>query len=161
METMTQAENMRGGLRSRRSDIALLLLRVVVGVVFIAHGAQKLFGAFDGPGIDAVAGSMAGLGMEPGMLFAVLAGVTEFGGGLLLLAGLLTPLAGVAVSGVMVVAIATVTGQNGFIAMGGYEYNLVLIAAALALAIAGPGRFSLDHQLGLGRAAGRLRRNRA
>lgn len=153
METMTQGENQRSGMRSRRSDIALLVLRVMIGVVFIAHGAQKLFGAFDGPGLDKAANAMTGFGLEPGMFFAVLGGLSEFGGGLLLLVGLLTPLAGVVISGVMVVAIAVSSGANGFISMSGmgYEYNLVLIAIAVALVIAGPGRLSLDHQFGLDR----------
>lgn len=153
METVTLHENQRSGMRQRRSDIALLVLRVMIGVVFIAHGAQKLFGAFGGSGLDKTAGAMTGFGLEPGMLFAVLAGTTEFGGGLLLLVGLLTPLAGLAVSGVMVVAIAVSSGANGFISMSGmgYEYNLVLIAIAVALVIAGPGRLSLDHLFGRGR----------
>lgn len=138
-----------------RRDIALLLLRVVVGVVFVAHGTQKVFGVFGGQ-LDAVADAMAGYGLEPGMFFAILGGALEIGGGLLLLVGLLTPLAGLILAGVMAMAIALVTGSNGFITVGGvgYEYNLVLIAVALALAIAGPGRLSLDHRLGLDRATG-------
>lgn len=163
METITQGENKRVGLFFRRFDIASLLLRAMIGVVFIAHGAQKLFGAFGGSGLDAAANTMAGNGLEPGMFFAVLGGLSEFGGGLLLLVGLLTPLAGLIITGIMVVAIAVSSGQNGFIALDslGYEYNLVLIAIALALVIAGPGRLSLDHQLGLDQAvADRLRRLR-
>ncbi len=153
MDTVTQRDDKRVGLLSRRSDVVLLLLRAVIGVVFVAHGAQKLFGAFGGRGLDAVANVMAGYGLKPGMFFAVLCGIAEFGGGLLLLAGLLTPLAGLVIIGVMVVAIVVSTGQDGFIVPGGvgYEYNLVLIAVALALVIAGPGRWSLDHRLGLDR----------
>lgn len=163
METMARGEDKRVGLLFRRSDVALLLLRAMIGVVFIAHGAQKLFGAFGGGGLDAAAKAMAGYGLKPGMFFAVLAGISEFGGGLLLLVGLLTPLAGLIITGVMVVAIAVSTGQKGFIVIGGlgYEYNLVLIAIALALVIAGPGRLSLDRQLGLEQAvADRVRRSR-
>lgn len=163
METMARGEGKRVGLLFRRSDVALLLLRAMIGVVFIAHGAQKLFGAFGGGGLDAAAKAMAGYGLKPGMFFAVLAGISEFGGGLLLLVGLLTPLAGLIITGVMVVAIAVSTGQKGFIVIGGlgYEYNLVLIAIALALVIAGPGRLSLDRQLGLEQAvADRVRRSR-
>jgi putative oxidoreductase len=143
----------------RRQDIALLLLRVITGLVFVAHGAQKLFGAFGGGGLDAVARAMAGLGLSPGMFFAVLAGIAEFGGGLLLFVGLLTPLAGLAITGVMVVAIAVATGQAGLISTSGvgYEYNLVLIAVALALVIAGPGRLSIDYRLGLDRIVDRIR----
>jgi putative oxidoreductase len=153
MDTVTEKVDKQSGLRLRGSDMALLLLRAVIGVVFIAHGSQKLFGAFGGGGLDAAAKAMAGFGLEPGMFFAVLAGTLEFGGGLLLLIGFLTPLAGLIITGLMVMAIAVVTGQKGFIVVGGlgYEYNLALIAIALALVIAGPGRLSLDHQLGLDR----------
>ena len=164
MEAMTQGENKRVGVLFRRLDVALLLLRVMIGVVFIAHGAQKLFGVFGGRGLGATAGIMAGNGLKPGMFFAVLAGISEFGGGLLLFVGLLTPLAGLAITGVMVVAIAVSSGERGFIAIGGnqgYEYNLVLIAIALALVVAGPGRLSLDRQLGLDQIlVDRFRRSR-
>jgi putative oxidoreductase len=164
LKTINQGEHMRVESPPHRSDVALLLLRVMIGVVFIAHGSQKLFGAFDGPGLGAVAGAMARYGLEPGMFFAVLGGVLELGGGLLLLVGLLTPLAGLTISGVMVVAIMVSTGQNGFIPLGrlGYEYNLVLISVAMALVIAGAGQLSLDHRLGLDRyLTDRTRRLRA
>jgi putative oxidoreductase len=163
METLPQADSKQVELLFRRFDIASLLLRSMVGVVFIDHGAQKLFGAFGGDGLDAAANAMAGFGLKPGMFFAVLAGISELSGGLLLLVGLLTPVAGLIITGLMIVAIAVSTGQNGFIAVGrlGYEYNLVLITMALALIIAGPGRLSLDHQLGLDQAvADRARRLR-
>jgi len=133
-----------------RRDVALLLLRVAIGIVFLAHGAQTLFGAFGGQGIAETAQSMGELGLQPGAFFAVLLGLAEFGGGLFLLVGLLTPLAGLAIAGVMTVAIITVTGPNGFFSQDqGYEFNMVLIAVALALAITGPGRLSLDQRLGL------------
>jgi len=145
----------------RKFDVALALLRAMIGAVFVAHGSQKLFGAFGGGGIDGTAEQMRGHGLEPGELFAVLAGVTEFGGGLLLLAGLLTPLAGAAVIGVMVVAILQVTGANGFFVQNeGFEYNLMLIVVAIALVIAGPGRYSLDRVLGVDRLTARLVRSR-
>lgn len=163
MESIAPGANTRVGLLFGRSDVASLLLRVMIGVVFIAHGAQKLFGVFGGGGLDAAAKSMAGFGLRPGMFFAVLSGLVELGGGLLLLLGLLTPLAGLMIAGEMVVAIAVSSGQKGFIALSGrgYEYNLVLIAIALALVITGPGRLSLDHQLGLDQAiVDRLRRVR-
>jgi putative oxidoreductase len=163
MESIAQEENTRVGSFFGRFDGASLLLRVMIGVVFIAHGAQKLFGVFGGGGLDATAKAMAGIGLRPGMFFAVLGGLAEFGGGLLLFLGLLTPLAGLIITGDMVVAIAVSSGQDGFIAPRGigYEYNLVLIAIALALVIAGPGRLSLDRQLGLHQAiADRVRRVR-
>jgi putative oxidoreductase len=83
-------------------------------------------------------------------MFALISGIAEFGGGLLMLTGLLTPVAALAIVGMMIGAIALVTGGKGFFIQNeGYEYNLVLIAAAVAVAIAGPGRLSLDYGLGL------------
>jgi len=149
METITSAGTDR---QTGPYDISALVLRVMLGAIFVAHGGQKLFGMFGGD-LDGVAAGMASSGLRPGMFFAVLAGVLELAAGLLLLIGLLTPLAGLIITGVMIVAIARVTGQGGFVmARGvGYEYNLILIAAAVALAISGPGRLSLDHKLGLDR----------
>jgi putative oxidoreductase len=127
----------------------MLLLRLVVGLTMAAHGAQKLFGWFGGPGFAGTARFLEQMGFRPGELHAVLSGGAELGGGLLLALGLLTPLGAAAVTGAMLAAIASETWQNGFIsAKGGYEYNLVLIASALAIAFAGPGRFSLDEVLG-------------
>ncbi|MBA3279178.1 MAG: DoxX family protein [Geodermatophilaceae bacterium] len=141
----------------RNPDLALLMLRVVVGIVFLGHGAQKLFGAFSGGGLDGTARMMSGIGLQPGMLFAVLGGTIEFGGGLLLIIGVLTRLVGLALVGNMVVAIALVTGRNGFFIQNqGYEFNLTLIAIALALVIAGPGQLSLDHWFGIDTWVGRL-----
>jgi putative oxidoreductase len=160
---MIQRREVQAGssaVAERRGNFALLLLRAVLGVVFIAHGAQKLFGAFGGPGLARTAESWAGLGLQPPMLFALIGGIAEFGGGLLMLAGLLTPVAALAIAGVMIGAIVLVTGAKGFFIQNeGYEYNIVLIVAAVAVAIAGPGRLSLDHGLGLPWAkAGRGRR---
>jgi putative oxidoreductase len=127
----------------------MLLLRLVVGLTMAAHGAQKLFGWLGGPGFAGTAHFLEQMGFRPGELHAMLSGGAEFGGGLLLAFGLLTPLGAAAVTGSMLAAIATVTSQNGFIsAKGGYEYNLVLIASALAVAFAGPGGLSLDEALG-------------
>jgi len=142
-----------GGLAGPGStgfDAGMLLLRLVVGWTMVAHGAQKLLGWFGGPGFGGTARFLEQMGFRPGELHAVLSGGAELGGGLLLALGLLTPLGAAAVTGSMLVAITTVTWQNGFIsAKGGYEYNLVLVASALAIAFAGPGRFSLDRALGL------------
>jgi putative oxidoreductase len=128
----------------------LLLLRLVVGLTLAAHGAQKLFGAFGGAGPRGTAAFFAGLGFRAPLVFAVAAGVAELGGGLLLALGLLTPLASFAVAVVMLNAFATVHRRNGFWNTNkGYEYNLVLCAAAVALAATGAGRFSVDALLGL------------
>lgn len=131
-------------------DVALLVLRLVLGGVFVAHGAQKLFGSFGGPGIEGTTGFHEQLGIKPARPMAVLAGLTEFLGGILVVAGFLTPLAALALIGVMAVAVLTVKLKNGFFAAnGGYEYNLVLAAVALALALAGGGAYGLDAALGI------------
>lgn len=129
-------------------DLALLILRVVVGAFFIGHGAQKLFGAFGGHGLAGTGQFFESLGMRPGRLQALAAGVAEFGGGLLLVLGFLTPVAAAMIIAVMAVAIITVHATKGpWVTDGGYEYNAVLAAAAVALAGVGPGEFSLDYAL--------------
>jgi putative oxidoreductase len=131
-------------------DIALLALRLVVGLTFAAHGAQKLFGAFGGSGIDGTAAMFERIGLRPGKVHARLAGVAEFGGGMLIALGLLTPFAAAALIGAMTAAILTVHVRNGFfIAGGGFEYNLVLAATVFALAGIGAGSWSLDNALNL------------
>ena len=132
------------------TDAALLVLRVVLGGIFLAHGAQKLFGAFGGPGLKGTAVFFEQIGIKPGRVMAPLAALSEFGGGLLVLVGLLTPLGALAVAGTMVVAIAKVHGKNGFFAEnGGYEYNLAVIGMAAALVLAGAGAYSVDAALGI------------
>lgn len=131
-------------------DVALLGLRLVVGLTLAAHGGQKLFGWFGGRGIEGTAAAYEQLGLRPGRLNAWLAGLTELLGGLLLALGLLTPLGAAAVIGVMTVAALTVNLRNGFFVTGhGVEYNLVLMAAGFALAGTGAGGWSLDDALGL------------
>jgi len=131
-------------------NLGLLVLRLVVGLVFAAHGAQKLFGWFGGQGIAGTGTVMEQyLGFRPGKRAALLAGLTEFGGGLLLALGAATPLAAAALIGVMLVATVSVHLAKGFFnSDGGYEFPLVLGVAALTFALAGPGRFSVDAWLG-------------
>jgi putative oxidoreductase len=130
-------------------DIALLALRLVVGLLMAGHGAQKLFGSFGGHGLAGTAGFFDSLGMKPGRRNAIAAGVCEFAGGLMLALGLVTPLAATLVIAVMVVAILTVHAKNGiWVTESGFEYNAVLIAVCFALAGAGPGEISLDDALG-------------
>ncbi|MGH3087103.1 MAG: DoxX family protein [Rubrobacteraceae bacterium] len=130
-------------------DLALLILRLVLGAIFVAHGAQKLFGSFGGPGLKGTAGFFDQLGIKPAPTMALLAGLTEFVGGLLMAAGFLTPVAALGLIVVMAVAAVTVHSQNGFFAAeGGYEFNLALAAMALALLVAGAGAYSLDGVLG-------------
>jgi putative oxidoreductase len=136
-------------------DLALFVLRIVVGGLFAAHGAQKLFGSFGGHGIAGTGQFFEQLGLKPGERYARLAGLAEFGGGLLLVLGFLTPLGAAAIIGTMTVAILTVHGPKGWQnTEGGYEYNVVLATAAFALAAAGPGAWSIDRALGLGWGAG-------
>jgi putative oxidoreductase len=131
-------------------DLALLVLRVVVGLLFVGHGAQKLFGSFGGHGLEGTGGFFENLGLKPGKVHAFNAGAAEFFGGALLALGLLTPVAAVLLIGTMTVAIATVHFSKGIWSTdGGYEYNLVLIAAAAALAGTGPGSWSLDNAFGI------------
>ncbi len=132
------------------ADLGLLALRLVLGAVFLAHGAQKAFGAFGGPGFEGAAGFIGSMGFRPARFWTGLAVGGELAAGFLFLLGLLTPLAGLLVLATMAVAIAKVHGPKGFFVQdGGYEYNLVLIVTALAVAAIGPGRFSLDYVLGL------------
>lgn len=127
----------------------LLVLRVVLGLVMAGHGAQKLFGWFGGGGLTGTARGFGGMRFRAPLVMAAVAGLTEFGGGLLFAAGLLTPLAALGLAGVMVTAIATVHWQNGLWATkGGYEYNLLIYTTAVAVTATGPGQFSLDALIG-------------
>lgn len=130
-------------------DIGLLLLRLIVGLTMAAHGTQKLFGWFGGPGLDATGQFFVMLGFPTGQRHALMAGLAETVGGLLLALGLFTPFAAALILSVMIVAVVTVHLKKGFfISNGGYEYNLVLGIAALALAFTGPGSISLDALFG-------------
>ncbi|MFD4502558.1 DoxX family protein [Streptomyces sp. NPDC058457] len=131
-----------------RRDVGLLLLRVGTGGVLAAHGAQKLFGWFGGGGIEGTGRFMESVGYTPGKQSALAAGLAEAGGGTLLALGLATPAAGAAAAGAMAGATA-LHRPNGFFAQeGGYEYAATLGLAASGLAVAGPGRLSLDHAFG-------------
>jgi putative oxidoreductase len=133
--------------------IGRLLLRITVGSLFIGHGTQKLFGWFGGHGLDATSQSFHQLGMRPGRRNAIAAGAAEAGGGAALVLGLASPLAASALIATMLTAINRVHLKNGpWLANGGYEYNVVMIAAALAVAESGPGELSLDHAIGAERS---------
>ncbi len=143
-------------------NVARLAARVIIGGLFIGHGTQKLKGWFGGPGISGTEGMMQALDMHPPRRNAVAAGTAETVGGALLVAGFATPLAASTLIGTMITAIRKVHLPKGpWVAEGGYEYNLVLIAALLALAEEGPGDVSLDNALrmektGFGWALGAL-----
>lgn len=129
--------------------IGRLLLRLVVGALFIGHGTQKLFGWFGGHGLDATSQMFEGMGMRPGRRNAIAAGAAEAGGGAAIALGLATPLGAASLISVMLTAINRVHFKNGpWITNGGYEYNIVLIAAALAITELGPGPLSIDAALG-------------
>lgn len=127
----------------------LLLLRLVVGVTLAGHGAQKLFGAFGGGGVRGTASAFASLGYRAPVALGLAVGLAEVGGGVLLALGLLTPLAALAILVVQLNAIAAVHWPRGFWnADGGYEFNLLICAVAVALAASGAGRLSLDGAVG-------------
>ena len=135
-------------ITSTDTGLDTLPLRVGAGAIFAAHGAQKLFGWFGGYGLEGTAGWMASIGLEPGLLMAVLAGSAEFFGGLLLVFGLLVRPIALLLAVTMVVAIVTVHLQNGlFMANNGYEFGLALLAASVALLLRGAGSLSADRLL--------------
>lgn len=122
-----------------------LALRIPVGIIFAAHGAQKLFGWFGGYGLEGTGQWMDSIGLSPGYLMALLAGGTEFFGGLALIIGLLVRPASAALAFAMVIAIFSVHIQNGlFMSNNGYEFGLALLAASVSLMFSGAGRASID-----------------
>ena len=130
--------------------LGLLVLRLGIGLIIAAHGAQKLFGVWGGPGMTKWAQSVQRLRIRPAQPWAWVAALSEFGGGLLLALGLLSPLGSLAIIGAMLVAIATVHLSKGFWAgKGGFEFNLALITGAASLAFTGPGPYSLESALGI------------
>ena len=134
-------------------SVGRLTARAVIGGLFIGHGTQKLFGWFGGPGRGGTEAMMESLELRPAKVTALAAGVTETVGGSLLAAGLATPVAAAALTGVMTTAIRKVHWPNGpWAANGGWEYNVALIAALTALVDTGPGDLSLDHALGTERS---------
>jgi putative oxidoreductase len=140
-------------------DLALVVIRIVLAWIFIYYGAGKLFGAFNGPGIHNTALFFADTAhLRPGMFFAVLGGVIEFGGGVAVALGLGSRLAGLALFGDQVMAMITVTWAYGIgsLTKGGYEFNLTLTVLALAIVALGSGRLSVDNMIGIG-----LRRDRS
>jgi putative oxidoreductase len=130
--------------------IGLFVLRAVVGVTVSAHGAQKLFGWFDGPGLQGFSGMLGSMKVRPANLWALVAAGGEFAGGILLVLGFLNPIAGFLVAGSMLVAILLVHRPNGFWNSNrGIEFPLALLAAAVAITLTGFGPFSVDAALGV------------
>lgn len=135
-------------LFAKNTSLAPLALRVAAGIIFIAYGAQKLFGAFGGYGLEGTGQWMASIGLEPGYLMALMAGSAEFFGGIALLIGFLARPAGLALAVTMLVAIVTVHLPNGlFMADNGYAFGLTLMAMSLSVMVSGAGAFSVDNAI--------------
>ena len=127
------------------AGLAMLALRIPVGIIFIAHGAQKLFGWFGGYGLEGTGKFMESMGLSPGYLMALLSGGAEFFGGIALLIGLLVRPAAAALAVTMLVAIFAVHWSSGlFASAGGFEYPFALLGANIALLVSGAGGLSLD-----------------
>ena len=132
------------------TDLGLLILRLVVGVTFAGHGAQKAFGWWNGPGLAGWRGAITRMGFQPVELFVALSIGAELVGGSLLALGLFTPLAAAILVGQLVVIISKAHLPKGFWnTNGGYEYPLALTACVIAITFIGAGTVSLDHALGL------------
>ena len=135
-------------ITSTDTGLDTLPLRVGAGVIFAAHGAQKLFGWFGGYGLEGTAGWMASIGLEPGLPMAAMAGSAEFFGGLLLIVGLLVRPAALLLAITMLVAIVTAHLPNGlFMSNNGYEFGLALLVISVGLVFRGAGSLSADHLL--------------
>jgi putative oxidoreductase len=131
-------------------DVGLLILRLVIGGMLAGHGSQKLFGWFSGPGLKGTAGMVESMGFKPGPTWAAAASASELGGGMLTATGLLDPLGPIGMVGSMFVAITKVHwGKPIWVTKGGAELPVINMAAALALTLTGPGRFSLDRLFGI------------
>lgn len=142
--TLARASKNAAAYDTVSADIGLLALRVVFGGLLAAHGAQKLFGWFGGPGWEANNAMFDSMGYNPGVLFGPLAGLSELAGGLLLALGLLSPLAAAIVLGTMLNVIVQMW-SGGLLTGQGYEMGLLWAAVAVTIAFTGPGKFSLDH----------------
>jgi putative oxidoreductase len=137
----------KSAIKSEQS-LSSLPLRLIAGVIFTAHGAQKLFAWFGGYGLDVTGQWMESIGLSPGYMMALLSGSAEFFGGLLLILGFLTRPASFVLAITMIVAVFSVHVSNGlFMSNNGYEFGLALIAITAALLVQGAGRYSVDNIL--------------
>lgn len=139
------SNSLRNRVLATNDSAGALALRIFVGIIFAAHGAQKLFGWFGGYGLEGTGEFFGTVGLNPGYLMALLAGLAEFFGGLALIVGVLVRPAAAVLAFAMLVAMFAVHWSKGFFAAsGGYEYALALFAASLSLLLTGGGRFSAD-----------------
>ncbi len=130
-------------------DVGLLILRVVLGLLFVGHGGQKLFGWFGGGGLKGTTAMVTRMGFRPVWFWALMAALSDFGGGVLLTLGLFSPLGSLGIISAMLIAIFKAHWAKGlWNTKGGIEFPLMNLAAALALGLTGPGLFSLDAALG-------------
>lgn len=135
-----------GNVFSSKVGLSMLMVRVCVGLTFMAHGSQKLFGFFGGGGLAGTAKYMSSLGLEPGVLMALLSGSSEFFGGMFFILGFLVRPAAISLFITMIVAIATVHIGNGFfIQKSGFEYAFILAIVCVLILIQGAGKWSLDN----------------
>jgi putative oxidoreductase len=138
-----------GAVDPQLFDLGLFLIRVVLGLIFAAHGAQKLFGWFGGYGLTGTGGFLEQLGFRPGKRYATAAALSEFTGGLLFALGFLGAVGPALIVSVMIVAIVTVHRKNPFfVATNGIEHPLIFATVAVGIALTGPGRYSLDYAVG-------------
>ena len=142
------SNHLLGRVLDTNAGWAPLALRIPIGIIFVAHGAQKLFGWFGGYGLEGTGQFFGSVGLNPGHLLALLAGAAEFFGGLALVLGVLVRPAAAALAFAMLIAIFAVHFSKGFfLDKGGYEYALALFAASVSLLFTGGGRFSADAAL--------------
>ncbi len=132
-------------------DLGLLVVRLALGATFVAHGAQKVFGWWEGPGFAKWSGAIARMGLRPALLWAAISSGIELGGGVLVILGLVTPVASALLVAQAVYIIVRAHWSRGFFnGKGGVEFPMQLLASALLIAAVGPGAVSLDAALGLG-----------
>lgn len=140
--------NITSIITKTENSLSALPLRLIAGIIFVAHGAQKLFGLFGGYGLEGTGQWMESIGLTPGYLMALTAGSAEFFGGILLLIGFLTRPTSFVLAITMIVAIFTVHIDNGlFMATNGYEFALALFAILISLIFSGAGKLSLDNEI--------------
>lgn len=130
--------------QSKSRDIAIFILRLCLGIIFVAHGLQKVFGLFGGPGIEGFAKMVAGVGANPALFWAWAVAIVELLGGIFLILGILPRLSAAAIGAIMIVAIVAIHGGKGFfMSAGGFEYQLLILGVCLSIVLTGAGKISL------------------